>query len=58
VRRWLDFGTTGYAKPHWMKDEPKIPTKRSRSQRAMIHYQEGKVGSPGLYAMGGVHSLI
>jgi hypothetical protein len=31
-----------------MKDEPKIPTKRSRSQRAMINYQEGKVGSPGL----------
>ena len=45
-RRWLDFGTTEYAKPHWMKDEPKIPAKRSRSQRAMIHYHEETAGSP------------
>jgi hypothetical protein len=34
-----------------MKDEPKISAKRSRSQRAMIHYQEGKAGSSGFQAV-------
>jgi hypothetical protein len=31
-----------------MLDEPKIPAKRARSQRAMISYHEGKAGSSGL----------
>jgi hypothetical protein len=33
-----------------MLDDPKIPAKRARSQRAMIPYQEGKAGSSGLQA--------